>query len=65
MTAFSVNAVEGFAGSSVVTVTILCCVPVRLPMFRVAVISPFSPGATSFDFKVATVHPHDVWTEAM
>ena len=39
--------------------TVLTCVPVRSPMLNVAVISPFSPGATSFFARAAVVQPHD------
>src|SRR3954469_3648824 len=65
MFAFKVNICCGCAVSSVDTVIVLCCMPVRLAMVKVAVISPDSPGGTSFDFNVATVQPHDVLTELM
>src|SRR5439155_893532 len=39
-----------------------CCKPTRSPVFRVATISPFSPGSTSFFARAAVVQPHEVFT---
>src|SRR5207249_254502 len=51
------------SGSSVWTVTVLTCVPVRPPMLKVAVISPFSPGATCSFCVCAVVQPQEAWTD--
>src|SRR6266704_5743460 len=63
MTAFKVNTVVVLAGSSVSTVTVFTCVPVRSPMLKVAVISPLSPGGTSSFWVCAAVQPQEVRTD--
>src|SRR5256714_1964705 len=63
--AVNFNTVCGVFGSSVSTVIVFICVPVRSPILNVAVISPFSPGATAFDARAAVVQPHDGFTALM
>ena len=65
MVALKVNTVCGTFASSVSTVTVLVWTPVRSPMLKVAVISPFSPGATSFFASAAVVQPQEGRTALM
>src|SRR5438876_11817470 len=57
-----VVACVGF-GSSVCTVTVFICWPVRSPMLKVAMISPFSPGFTTSFWLCVVVQPHDAFTD--
>src|SRR2546423_7593082 len=65
MLALNVNTVWGAFGSSVSTVTVFTWRPLRSPMLNVAVISPFSPGATSFFANAAVVQPQEGFTALM
>src|SRR5258708_7767748 len=50
-------------GSSVCTLTVFVCWPLRSPMFKVATISPFSPGLTTSFCVCVVVQPHDAFTD--
>src|SRR2546421_9644782 len=65
MLALNVNTVWGAFGSSVSTVTVFTWRPLRSPILNVAVISPFSPGATSFFANAAVVQPQEGFTALM
>src|SRR5207249_4573501 len=47
ITALIVSTVVAGRGSSVETLIVFSCIPVRSPILSLAVISPFSPGGTS------------------